>query len=48
MSFLTNGEEEGKTGPVWGLVPVGWGRYKEGCTKVSMVEMLCTYYEYGK
>jgi hypothetical protein len=26
MPFLKNGEQEGKTGPVWGLVPVGGGR----------------------
>jgi hypothetical protein len=23
MSFIKNGEQEGKTGPVWGLAPVG-------------------------
>jgi hypothetical protein len=28
MSFFKNGDED-KTGPVWGLVPVGEGRYKE-------------------
>jgi hypothetical protein len=25
----TNGEQEGKTGPIWELVPVCGGRYKE-------------------
>jgi hypothetical protein len=29
MSFFKNREQEGKTGPVWGLVPVG-GRRTEG------------------
>jgi hypothetical protein len=23
MPFVKNGEQEGKSGPVWGLVPVG-------------------------
>jgi hypothetical protein len=27
--FFKNGRQEGKTGPVWGLVPVGRGGYKE-------------------
>jgi hypothetical protein len=26
MSFSKNGGQKGKTGPVLGLVPVGWGR----------------------
>jgi hypothetical protein len=26
MSFFKNGEQKGKTGSVWGLVPVGRGR----------------------
>jgi hypothetical protein len=29
MSFFKNREQEGKTGPVWGLVPVGGGRLME-------------------
>jgi hypothetical protein len=29
LSFLKNRKEEGKTGPVWGLAPVGGGGYKE-------------------
>jgi hypothetical protein len=29
MSFFKNREHEGKTGLVWGLAPVGGGRYKE-------------------
>jgi hypothetical protein len=27
--FFKNKGQEGKTGPVWGLLPVGEGRYKE-------------------
>jgi hypothetical protein len=27
--FSKNGGQEGKTGPVWGLVPVGQGGYEE-------------------
>jgi hypothetical protein len=30
MSFFKNGGQEGKTGPVCGLVPVGGGGYKDG------------------
>jgi hypothetical protein len=31
MSFFKNGEQEGKTGPVWGSAPVGGGRtYRKG------------------
>jgi hypothetical protein len=29
ISFKKNGEQEGKTGPVWRLAPVGGGGYKE-------------------
>jgi hypothetical protein len=29
MYFFKNGEQEGKTGPVWGLAPVGRAGYKE-------------------
>jgi hypothetical protein len=29
MSFFKNGEQEGKTGPVWDLAPVGGVGYKE-------------------
>jgi hypothetical protein len=43
LSFFQNRERESKTGPVWGLVPVGRGRIK-GCRRVNMVEM----YENGK
>jgi hypothetical protein len=28
MSSLKNGDQEGKTGPVWGLVPVEEEEYK--------------------
>jgi hypothetical protein len=26
ISYIKNGRREGKTGPLWGLVPVGGGR----------------------
>jgi hypothetical protein len=29
MPFFKNREQEGKTGHVWGMTPVGGGRYKE-------------------
>jgi hypothetical protein len=29
LLFFKNREQEGKTGPVWGLVPVGGGKHKE-------------------
>jgi hypothetical protein len=29
LFIFKNGEQEGKTGPVWGLVVVGGGGYKE-------------------
>jgi hypothetical protein len=29
MSFFKNREQEGKTGPVWGLPPMGGGEHKE-------------------
>jgi hypothetical protein len=38
--FFFNGEQEGKTDPVWELVPVRGGRYKE---RANVVEMLCTH-----
>jgi hypothetical protein len=28
--FFKNGEQENKTGPVWGLVPVGGGYIRKG------------------
>jgi hypothetical protein len=33
MSFSKNEGQQGKTGPVWGLVPVGGGGYKERVTE---------------
>jgi hypothetical protein len=33
MSFSKNGGQEGKTHPVWGLLPVGQGGYKERVKK---------------
>jgi hypothetical protein len=41
--FLQNGEQEDKTGPVWGLVPEGEGGYRKGCRKVNVVKILCTH-----
>jgi hypothetical protein len=29
MSIFKNEWQEGKTGPIWGLVPMGGERYKE-------------------
>jgi hypothetical protein len=43
MSFYKNREQEGKTGPVWGLVPVGREDIRKGCRRVNMVEILCTH-----
>jgi hypothetical protein len=31
MSYFKNEEQEGKTGPVWGLVPMGGGDIRKGC-----------------
>jgi hypothetical protein len=28
--FFKNKEQEGKTDPVWGLAPVGWGHWIKG------------------
>jgi hypothetical protein len=37
MSFFKNGEQEGKTGPIWGLVPVGVGEnIRKRCRRVNM------------
>jgi hypothetical protein len=43
MPFFHNGEQEGKTGPVWGLAPVGGGGCKERVWEVNVVEILCTH-----
>jgi hypothetical protein len=48
ISFKKNGEQEGKTGPVWRLAPVGGGGYKERCRRVNMVEYYALMYENGK
>jgi hypothetical protein len=42
MSFSQNGKQEGRTGPVWGLVPVGGGGCKERVWKYVL------RYENGK
>jgi hypothetical protein len=42
MSFCKNGGQEGKTGPVWGLVG-GREDIRKGCRKVNVVEILCTH-----
>jgi hypothetical protein len=41
MSLFKNREQEGKTGPVRRLVPVGAGR--KGCVSMNIVEILCTH-----
>jgi hypothetical protein len=41
-------EQEGATGPAWGLAPVGVGRYKERVKEVNMVEYYAFMYENGK
>jgi hypothetical protein len=47
MSFFPkNREQEGKAGPIWGLVPVGWG--KKGCRRMYMVKILLHIYVNGK
>jgi hypothetical protein len=48
MSFFKTGEQEGKTGPIWGLAPVGGGGYKERCRRVNMVEYYALMNENGK
>jgi hypothetical protein len=40
--LFKNGGQEGKTGPAWGMVPVGEGGYKERVKK-SILEMLWAY-----
>jgi hypothetical protein len=42
--FFKNGEQEGKTGLVWVLLPVvgGW-KYKEEAKEVNMVAILCAH-----
>jgi hypothetical protein len=48
MSLPKNEGQEGKTGPGWGLAPVGGGGYKERCRRVNMVEYYALVYENGK
>jgi hypothetical protein len=36
-------EQEGKTGPVWGLAPVGGGGYKERVWEGESGGILCTH-----
>jgi hypothetical protein len=51
MPFFKNGEQEGKTGPVWELVWAGRGRgnIKKGYRKPNVVKNIFQkYYENGK
>jgi hypothetical protein len=41
--FFKNGEQEGKTGPVYDLAPVGGEGYKERVRRVNVVKILCTH-----
>jgi hypothetical protein len=44
MSFSKNGEQEGKTGPIWGAGTSGKGEdIRKGCRRMNMVEILCIY-----
>jgi hypothetical protein len=47
MPVFQIGVQEGKRGPVWGLIAVGGGRYKErvkeGEYSGNTVVILCTY-----
>jgi hypothetical protein len=40
MSFFKNRGQEGKTGPVWGLTPMGGGEHKERVWEVNMVNIM--------
>jgi hypothetical protein len=43
--FYKIGEQEGQTGPAWGvrwLVPVEREEVGKGCRRVNMVQILCT------
>jgi hypothetical protein len=42
MTFFKSREQEGYTYPVWALVLMGGGGYKERVKEENMVEMLCT------
>jgi hypothetical protein len=42
MSFFRNKGQEGKTGPVWGLAPVGGGGCKERVQEGEYGGILCT------
>jgi hypothetical protein len=41
--FSKNGEQGGKTGPVWGLAPERGEDIRKECRRVNMVDMLCTH-----
>jgi hypothetical protein len=43
MSFFRNGEQEGKTGPTWGLAPIEREDIKKGRRREDVVEPLCTH-----
>jgi hypothetical protein len=41
---LKNGEQEGKTGPVWGVGTSERRKdLRKGCMRVNVVEILCTW-----
>jgi hypothetical protein len=49
--FFKNIGQEGKTGPVWGLVPVcvyEGGDIRKGCRRVNMLKCYVLVYENGK
>jgi hypothetical protein len=44
MSFFKNGEQEGETDPVWGLVPMGGEEdVRKGCRRGNVVKILYTH-----
>jgi hypothetical protein len=48
MSFFKNKRQEGKTGPVWGFVPMTGRGYRDGVKEGNMVEILCTHVKMEK
>jgi hypothetical protein len=48
MSFSKNGEWEGKTGPVWGLVPVEGEDIRKRCRRIKVWKYCALLYENGK
>jgi hypothetical protein len=41
--FFKNGEQEGKTGPVWRLVYWEGEDIRKECRRMNVVEILCTH-----